>query len=95
MVDVSSGNGTTTREVDVNNAEPVGIGFALSRVVGVAIVMGKVIDAVELTVCDMTAEAWKAVGKSVEEVSLERTVGLAVLWSTSEGCTVLGNEKVE
>lgn len=58
MIDVSSGKGTTSREVGVNNAERVGIGLAgLSRIVGVAIVMGKVIDAVELTVRDVTAEA--------------------------------------
>lgn len=67
----------------------------LHWVVEAAIVMGKVLDAVELTVCDVTAEAWRTVGKSEEDMSLERTVGLAVLGNTSEGSTVLGNEKVE
>lgn len=94
MVDVSSENGTTTGEVGVNNAEYVGIELVLSRVFGVVIVMGKVIDALEWAVCDMTAEAWRT-GKSVEGMGLERTVELTVLWSTSEGSTVLGNENVE
>ena len=40
MVNVSSGNGSATRDVGVNNAERVGIGLAQSRVVGVAVVMG-------------------------------------------------------
>lgn len=57
MVDVSSENGTTIREVGVNNAECVGIGLALSRDVAVVIVMGKVIDALERAVHDVTAEA--------------------------------------
>lgn len=57
--------------------------------------MGKVLDAVEPTVCDVIAEAWRTVGKPEEEMSLEMTVGLAVLGNTSEGSTVLGNENVE
>lgn len=93
--DVLSENGTTTREVGVNNAECVGMGLALSRIVGAVIVMGKVIDALEQVVRDVTDEAWTRIGKSVEGMGLERTVGLAVLWSTSEGSTVLGNENVE
>lgn len=94
VVDVLSENGTTTREVGVNNAECVGIGLALSRVVGV-VVMGKVINALEWAVCDVSAETWRSIGKPVEGMGLERTGGLAVLWSTSEGSTVLGNENVE
>lgn len=46
MVDVSSENGTTTREMGVNNAECAAIALALSRVVGVVMVMGKVIDTI-------------------------------------------------
>lgn len=95
VVDVSSENGTTTRKVGVNNAECVERGLGLNRVVGGFIVKDKVIDALEWAVCGVTAEAWRKIGKSVEGMGLGRTVGLAVLWSTSEGSTVLGNENVE
>lgn len=57
MVDVSSENGTTTRKVGVNNAECVGRGLGLNRVVGGFIVKYKVIDALEWAVCGVTAEA--------------------------------------
>lgn len=57
MVDTSSGNGTTTKELGVNNIECVGRGILLSKVVEVAIGMGKVVDALELTVYGVMAEA--------------------------------------
>lgn len=79
MVNVLSGNGTTTREVVVNNAERVGMGHALSKAVGVAILTGKVTGTAELTVRDVTAEVRRAAGKLDEKRSLERTGGLAVL----------------
>lgn len=79
VVDASSGSGTTPSELCIKNVEPVGRGLALSKVVEVVIGIGKVIDGVELTVYDVTAEVWKAVRKCVEDMSLERTEGLAVL----------------
>lgn len=92
MVDTSSGNGNKTRELGVHNIECVGRGILLSKVVEAAIGMGEVLDALELTVYGVMDEFWKAAGKSVEEMSLERTEGLAVLWGTSEDSTILGNE---
>lgn len=92
-MDTSSGNGT--KELGVNNIECVGRGILLSKVVEVAIGMGKVVDALELTVYGVMAEAWKAAGKSVEEMSLKRTEGLEVLWGTSEVSTILGSEYAE
>lgn len=56
-MDTSSGNGTTTKELGVNNIECVGRGILLSKVVEVAIGMGKVVDALELTVYGVMAEA--------------------------------------
>lgn len=94
-MDTSSGNGTTTKELGVNNIECVGRGILLSKVVEVAIGMGKVVDALELTVYGVMAETWKAAGKSVEEMSLKRTEGLEVLWGTSEVSTILGSEYAE
>ena len=55
MVDTSSGNGNTTRELGVNNIEYVGRGILLSKVVEAAIGMGKVVDALELTVYGVMA----------------------------------------
>lgn len=92
MVDTSSGNGNTTRELGVNKIECVGRGILLSKVVEAAIGRGEVVDALELTVYDVMDEVWKAAGKFVEDISLERTEGLAVLWGTSEVSTVLENE---
>lgn len=54
-MDTSSGNGT--KELGVNNIECVGRGILLSKVVEVAIGMGKVVDALELTVYGVMAEA--------------------------------------